>query len=275
MLVQERNREMYVDGLQAMQAYLAMRNEQIEIPVGRVVSIADMTLHYIFSVPCADRAEYDALVYHNVGRDRRLTVITLIVLAAMLRRADGPQARACRAVLMEDRNEDFYDGVSLYERFLEREGLAVSGLAVRGESHFSQEDFETDIMNEIISLRHETMQLKNKLSHMENQQYNQFNAPVYSHCTFNTHNTTNNYYPQAPEPKPEEAEVAEERDEAYPREGKYSDVRRYIEERKRHDEEFKSYCQTHTLRDLCGRLSREFGWFVDEHSLGANLNRNR
>ena len=110
---------------------------------------------------------------------------------------------------------------------------------------------------------------------MQNQQNIQFNAPVYSHCTFNTHNTTNNYYPQAPEPEPEEAEVAEERDEAYPREGKYSDVRRYIEERKRHDEEFKSYCQTHTLRDLCGRLSREFGWFVDDKSLGRNINRNR
>jgi hypothetical protein len=201
---QKINMAMYVDGLQAMQAYLALRNEQIEIPVGRVVSIADMTLHYIFSVPCADRAEYDALVYRNVGRDRQLAVITLIVLAAMLRRADGPQARACRAVLMEDRNEDFYDGVSLYERFLEREGLAVSGLAVRGESHFSQEDFETDIMDELIALRQENMQLKNTISYMENHQYNQFNAPVYSHCTFNTHNTTNNYYPQAPEPEPEE-----------------------------------------------------------------------
>ena len=60
-----------------------------------------------------------------------------------------------------------------------------------------------------------------------------------------------------------------------PHEGKYTEVRRYIEERKRFDEEFKTYCNNQTLRDLCNRLTKEFGWFVDEHSLGANLNRNR
>ena len=154
---QKINMAMYVDGLHAMQSYLAMRNEQIEIPVGRVVSIADMTLHYIFSVPCADRAEYDALVYRQVGRDRQLAVITLIVLAAMLRRADGPQARMCRAVLMEDRDEDFYDGVSLYERFLRSSAPT-----------FPQESFETDIMDELLALRQENMQLKHTISYMEN-----------------------------------------------------------------------------------------------------------
>lgn len=60
-----------------------------------------------------------------------------------------------------------------------------------------------------------------------------------------------------------------------PQEGKYTQVRIYIEERKRFDEEFKKFCAEHSLRDLCNRLTREFGWFVDEHSLGANLNRNR
>ena len=60
-----------------------------------------------------------------------------------------------------------------------------------------------------------------------------------------------------------------------PRERKYSEVRRYIEERKRFDEEFKNFCINRSLRDLCNRLTKEFGWFVDEHSLGANLNRNR
>ena len=60
-----------------------------------------------------------------------------------------------------------------------------------------------------------------------------------------------------------------------PREGKYSEVRRYIEERKRFDKEFRSFVDNHSLRDLCKRLTEEFGWFVDEHSLGANMNRNR
>jgi len=60
-----------------------------------------------------------------------------------------------------------------------------------------------------------------------------------------------------------------------PAEGKYTDVRRYIEERKRFDAEFKAYCSNHSLRDLCARLTKEFGWFVDENSLQRNLNRNR
>lgn len=60
-----------------------------------------------------------------------------------------------------------------------------------------------------------------------------------------------------------------------PRENKYTEVRRYIEERKRFDPEFSNYCRDHSLRSLCERLTKEFGWFVDEHSLGANLNRNR
>lgn len=59
-----------------------------------------------------------------------------------------------------------------------------------------------------------------------------------------------------------------------PQKGKYSEVRKYIEERKRSDEEFKQFCQYNSRRTLCERLSKEFGWFVDEHSLGVNISRN-
>jgi hypothetical protein len=60
-----------------------------------------------------------------------------------------------------------------------------------------------------------------------------------------------------------------------PPEGKYTKVREYITERCRFDEEFKTFAKERTLRELCTRLTKEFGWFVDEHSLGANINRNR
>lgn len=60
-----------------------------------------------------------------------------------------------------------------------------------------------------------------------------------------------------------------------PQEGKYTEVRKYIEDRKRFDEEFKTFCTDHSLRDLCTRLTRDFGWFVDENSLQRNINRNR
>ena len=60
-----------------------------------------------------------------------------------------------------------------------------------------------------------------------------------------------------------------------PKEGKYTKVREYIKERSRFDAEFKTFVQERSLRDLCSRLTKEFGWFVDEHSLGSNMNRHR
>ena len=60
-----------------------------------------------------------------------------------------------------------------------------------------------------------------------------------------------------------------------PKEGKYTKVREYIKERSRYDEEFKNFVKEKSLRELCARLTKEFGWFVDEHSLGSNLNRHR
>ena len=60
-----------------------------------------------------------------------------------------------------------------------------------------------------------------------------------------------------------------------PKEGKYTKVREYIKERSRFDAEFKTFVKERSLRDLCARLTKEFGWYVDEHSLGSNLNRHR
>ena len=103
---------------------------------------------------------------------------------------------------------------------------------------------------------------------------NNHNGPIYHEC-----NVTIN---QGQEPKVESREEPTAPNDArcadilpIPGERKYSEVRHYIEERKRFDEEFKTFCANHSLRDLCVRLTKEFGWFVDEHSLGANLNRNR
>ena len=97
------------------------------------------------------------------------------------------------------------------------------------------------------------------------------NGPVYNECTVTIIQG---------ETREESRETKEESRETkeilpIPEEGKYSKVREYIAERKRFDEEFKNYCLTHSLRDLCTRLTKEFGWFVDENSLQRNLNRNR
>ena len=61
---------------------------------------------------------------------------------------------------------------------------------------------------------------------------------------------------------------------AIPRKGDYNGVREYVEERIKYDEVFKQYCQTHTRKQLCQRLSDEFGWIVDSNSYGRNISRN-
>ena len=60
-----------------------------------------------------------------------------------------------------------------------------------------------------------------------------------------------------------------------PQEGKYSQVRRYIQERCRFDPEFKRFIDNSSRVEICRRLTRLFGWYVDDKSLGKNLNRHR
>ena len=59
----------------------------------------------------------------------------------------------------------------------------------------------------------------------------------------------------------------------YPEEGDYNAVREYIDQRKQNDVIFKTYCATHSRRELCDRLTDEFGWVVDVKSLGRNIQR--
>lgn len=81
--------------------------------------------------------------------------------------------------------------------------------------------------------------------------------------------------PAQPDRYNDAEEIAAEPVLPLPKEGKYTKVREYIKERSRFDAEFKTFVQERSLRDLCSRLTKEFGWFVDEHSLGSNLNRHR
>ena len=58
-----------------------------------------------------------------------------------------------------------------------------------------------------------------------------------------------------------------------PKEGKYSQVRRYIHERCRFDPEFKRRVEDSSRVELCTFLTHRFGWVVDPNSLGKNMNR--
>ena len=178
--------EALINGLHAMQHHFWSNNVNIDIPVVRVMNTAHFIAAYMFSTECSgDQLEYDVLAYDSLSRDRQLTRVAMIVLAAMLHRTDGFRARNCRNLILDNRDPDFDEGVTLYDRFLRS-----------AEERFAEEDFLIDThmqlirqKEEITRLTSENIQLKYTLTNMENQQniqYKQdnnqgtiYNAPVY------------------------------------------------------------------------------------------------
>ena len=278
--------ELFINGLHAMQMHFLTNNIHLTIPVVRVMNSAHFLAAYMFSTTCSgDQMEYDLIASDYLGRDRQMSRVTIIVLAAMLKRTKGTRAANCRQMILADRDDDFNEGVLLYNRFL-----------LSAEQRFEEESFLIDTHSRISHLidqnqrlAEQNRQLKYQYSLMQNQQNNQYNnCVIYNAPVYNTTNTTNNYYNELTNERvnglrDEQSQISNDKcptDAApfakfIPRKNNYNEVRIYIEERKRHDVDFRDYCQLHTLRDLCGLLSREFGWFVDDNHLGRNLSRNR
>ena len=179
--------EIFIDGLHAMQSHFCTNNVPIDIPIVRVMNAAHFLAAYMFSTTCSgDQGEYDALTYGSVGHDKKVMLVTLIVLAAMLKRTDGFRARQCRNMLLENRPEDFHEGVSLYDQFLRSV-----------EKHFAEEDFLLDTharilrqQEEITRLTSENIQLKYTITTME-EKYTQINIGTQTNIgTQNNYNIT-------------------------------------------------------------------------------------
>ena len=97
--------EPLIDGLHAMQSHFLNNGLYIDIPVVRVMNTAHYIAAYMFSNECSgDQMEYDALAYDSFGRDKQLVPLTMIVLAAMLKRTEGFRARQCRNIILSDRS---------------------------------------------------------------------------------------------------------------------------------------------------------------------------
>lgn len=185
--------EILIDGLHAMQCHFWTNNVPVDIPVVRVMNAVHFLAAYMFATTCSgDQTEYDILAYGSIGHDKKLVLVTMVVLAAMLNRTEGSRARNCRNVILADRTEDFYEGITLYERFLQS-----------AEKRFAEEDFLIDTHTQIQKLVAqneqliaENIQLKYTITTMENQQNNQYNnCVIYQAPVYNT-STTNNYYQQ-------------------------------------------------------------------------------
>lgn len=181
--------EPLVEGLYAMQMHLVNRGAVLTIPVLNVMN----TAHYIAACMMqtgaeGDQYEYDTLAYMRLGHDAQVAMLAIMVLTTMLKRTDGQRARQCRNVLMEDRNEDFYEGLSLYERFISS-----------SERRFEEQDFLTDTMRQISDLQNTVQQLTLEKKELQKQletmnQIIRIEQPTVGQNFGSV--TINNYYPQ-------------------------------------------------------------------------------
>ena len=199
--------EILIDGLHAMQTHFWHNNINIDIPVVRVMNAVHYIAAYMFATTCSgDQMEYDIMAYDSMSCDRQLTVVTMIVLAAMLKRTEGFRAKNCRDLILENRNSDFEEGVTLYDRFLSR-----------AEERFAEEDFLIDVpalIAQNTQLEYENKQLKYQITKME-EKYTQINIGTQNNnCTQIGSQIINNYYGQPsttaqPEESKPESEPAE------------------------------------------------------------------
>jgi hypothetical protein len=177
--------EILIDGLHAMQMHFWQNNVAVDIPVVRLMNTVHYIAAYMFVTECSgDQMEYDVLAYDSLSRDKQLVPLTMIVLAAMLKRTEGFRARQCRNVILDNRDPDFEEGVLLYDQFLRS-----------AEKHFSEEDFLIDTHAQIIQLQEENtrltsenIQLKYTITTME-EKYQQINIGSQTNI-----GTQNNYH---------------------------------------------------------------------------------
>lgn len=259
-----------IRGIHLLEKYLWARGMTSSISAVRVMNAAHYTATYMLNLPAKTQAEYDQMIYDYVGEDRLLMMVTLIALPAMLQRIALPHARSYRSLMMEDRTEEYYEGVAMYEQWLE--GTEVS---------YREEDFLIDIMDEVNTLKIQNRNLQKKLTEMEKAEryigYNVENMTinVNSGGTLVQHAETVQAGGEVKVEKAEHVKPVGEKEYVIPipPEGKYNEVRLYIDERKKYDADFKYYCDTHNRKELCDYLTGIFGWMVDAHTLGKNINR--
>lgn len=199
--------EILIDGLHAMQCHFRSNHVAIDIPVVKVMNTAHFLASYMFSTECSgDRLEYDAMAHNSMGRDRQLVPLTMIVLAAMLQRTTGFRAKQCRNVILENRDPDFEEGVTLYDRFLRS-----------AEKHFAEEDFLIDTQAQIVRLKEEitkvtteNIQLKYTITTMENERPQTI---VYNYGTFNDihDNPNSTIYTMTPPEQAQKEPIEEEK----------------------------------------------------------------
>lgn len=92
-----------------------------QIPILRVMNCAHRVAAHMLSglYPYDDRNGYDYRIFRDMDNDRFLMSIVIVVLVAMLRCIeDSDRARTCINIITDDRPEDFYERLSLFNDYV-------------------------------------------------------------------------------------------------------------------------------------------------------------
>ena len=254
--------ELFIRGLRAMELHLARYNGYVHIPVMRVMNTVHRAICILLHGNSGyEQADYDQAIHHALGQERLLTGIAMVTLIAILRRTDGQRARQCRSMLMDDRSEDFYEGLELYERLIGPTELRLN-----------EEDFLTDVMRQISDLQNtvqqltqerqqliqEQQQLKQQIDTMSkipNHQTTVYNYGTYNDIHDNPHATIYATAPQDNQP-----------DSILPPENDYTALVRWLEFEKLRGNDYYAEADCNRTK-LCRNLLKIIGWEPDQNSL--------
>ena len=247
--------ELFIRGLRAMELHLARYNGYVHIPVVRVMNTVHRAICILLHGNSGyEQADYDQAIHQALGQERLLTGIAMVTLIAIIRRTDGQRARQCRSMLMDDRGEDFYDGLELYERLIGPTELRLN-----------EEDFLTDVMRQITDLQNTVQQLTNDNQQLKKQidtmskipkhQTTVYNYGTYNDIHDNPHATIYATAPQDNHP-----------DSILPPENDYTALVRWLEFEKLRGNDYYAEADCNRTK-LCRNLLKIIGWEPDQNSL--------
>ena len=267
-----------------------------QIPVLRVMNCAHRVAAHMLSglFPYDDRNGYDYRIFRDMDNDRFLMSIVIVVLVAMLRCIDDSErARTCVNIISDDRPEDFYERLSLFNDYVNK------SCKVRCRAKDLLQD-ATELVERIAQLEAQQQQDKTTISTLQNTINTMQNET--KHIGYNVENMTINMsggtlvqhadlvqaggevrVEQAEQTVPETEPfkhltpqcIADKRAEAaqpLPREGKYDELIRWLAEQKTHGRDY--YAEADFNRSLmCRNLLKIIGWEPNQDSLRKAQNK--
>lgn len=111
-----------IDALCRWQMRIWNSNGCLNIPVVRVMNCAHRFAAQMLSglYPYDDRDGYDFRIFRDMDNDRAMMAIVIVVLATMLKRTeDSDRAWTCWDIITDDRPEDFYERLSLFDHYVD------------------------------------------------------------------------------------------------------------------------------------------------------------